>query len=453
VIVETLLASGFDEESASSRAALVHTAETAFQRAVPAGPRWRWFVPGRVEVFGKHTDYAGGRSLLAALPRGVAVVARERNDGSVRVMDARYGDLAIVDAARPDSPGRSLAAYVAVVVRRFSANFPGAPLGADIAMASDLPRAAGLSSSSALMVGIGAALIRRAGLDGREEWGLAIRSPLDLAGYFGCVENGLTYRNLAGGQGVGTEGGSEDHTAILSCRPGALSQFGFVPVRHLGDVQMPADWRFVIASSGVRADKAGSVRDRYNRASHAAQALLAIWNQSGAAEATSLAAALATSPDASDRLRAALARAEGAEFSPAELERRLQHFINEDGRVPRAADAFGTADLTALGALARASQLEAETLLGNQVPETSGLARAALDCGAFAASSFGAGFGGSVWAVVAASAAEAFGDRWLAAHRGRYPQVGRTEWFVARPSPAMVELTASGPPPGLPSHK
>ena len=39
-------------------------------------------------------------------------------------------------------------------------------------------------------------------------------------------------------------------------------------------------------------------------------------------------------------------------------------------------------------------------LLGNQVPETIALARAALAHGAFAACSFGAGFGGSVWALV-----------------------------------------------------
>ena len=48
-------------------------------------------MPGRIEVFGKHTDYAGGRSLLAAVPRGFAVAASPRNDGRVRVMDVRYG--------------------------------------------------------------------------------------------------------------------------------------------------------------------------------------------------------------------------------------------------------------------------------------------------------------------------------------------------------------------------
>ena len=33
----------------------------------------KWFVPGRLEVLGKHTDYAGGRSLLAAVDRGVTI--------------------------------------------------------------------------------------------------------------------------------------------------------------------------------------------------------------------------------------------------------------------------------------------------------------------------------------------------------------------------------------------
>jgi galactokinase len=45
---------------------------------------------GRIEIFGKHTDYAGGRSLLAAVPRGFAVVAGPRTDGIVAAVDARW---------------------------------------------------------------------------------------------------------------------------------------------------------------------------------------------------------------------------------------------------------------------------------------------------------------------------------------------------------------------------
>ena len=77
----------------------------------------------------------------------------------------------------------------------------------------------------------------------------------------------------------------------------------------LGEARMPADWTFVIASSGVQADKAGSVMDLYNRASNGARALLAIWNRRAAHPAVSLADALASAPDAVEQLTV-LARAQ-----------------------------------------------------------------------------------------------------------------------------------------------
>ncbi len=50
--------------------------------------------------------------------------------------------------------------------------------------------------------------------------------------------------------------------------------------------------------------------------------------------------------------------------------------------------------------MAERSQEAAERWLGNQIPETIALARLARHVGATAASAFGAGFGGSVWALV-----------------------------------------------------
>ncbi len=47
----------------------------------------RWYVPGRIEVLGKHTDYAGGRSLLCAAERGFCAVASPRDDATVRIAD------------------------------------------------------------------------------------------------------------------------------------------------------------------------------------------------------------------------------------------------------------------------------------------------------------------------------------------------------------------------------
>ena len=105
---------------------------------------------------------------------------------------------------------------------------------------------------------------------------------------------------------------------------------------------MPADWRFVVASSGVHADKAGTVRDRHNRASQAVERLLSIWNSTSESPAHSLAAALDSAPDAEERLRrnSRDESAASSQFSSDDLERRLSMFVRETARVPLAAAAF-----------------------------------------------------------------------------------------------------------------
>jgi len=346
-----------------------------------------------------------------------------------------------VDPSQP-APAhyRGLQRYVHVVAHRFFLNFPGCELGTNIAIASDLPRASGMSSSSALVVGVALALIERAGLRDREEWQRHLRRVHDLAWYLGCVENGLNFPGLPGSAGVGTHGGSEDHTAIVACQTDHVSLYRFVPVRPLGDTRMPADWTFVIASSGVQADKADSVKDRYNRASDGVRALHAIWNKHAAAPARSLADALGSSPDAIESLTSHLEPSPDGRFSVADLERRLQHFVRETARAPQAAAAFRDGDREALGALAGDSQREADELLGNQIPETILMATLAREHGAFASSSFGAGFGGSVWALVPAGDAAAFAARWIAAYEQAMPHLGAVAWFAARPGPAATEI-------------
>ena len=438
---EHLMRMGMDPLDAMSRASLMEGVERACCAAMPGPPEWRAFVPGRIEVFGKHTDYAGGRALLTAVPRGFAVAARARQDSCVRVVDARYGQIVEVDVAAEGARPKGFGAYVDVVARRLALNFPGASLGVDTVLASDLPRAAGVSSSSALVVGIAWAIIRRGRLQDRPEWRAHIGSLQDLAWYLGCVENGLDYPGLTGSSGVGTLGGSEDHTAILTCRAGFLSQYRFVPVTHLGDTPMPGHWTFVVASSGVQADKAGSVRDRYNRASLGTRALLDLWNARAAAPSPSLGAALSSEVGAMGQLEAWVSESGAAGFSPADLRDRLHHFAREDGRADRAAAAFAGADRDALRTLAAESQHEADHLLGNQVPETRSLVAAAVEAGAVGASSFGAGFGGSAWALVDALTAERFADEWIRAYRTREPTITDVEWFVARPGPALTELS------------
>ena len=413
-----------------------------------------WWVPGRLEVFGTHTDYAGGRTLVCAVPRGFAVVARARADGTVRVFDARRNQDVTLAPARSDggSTGQSPQGapavvpytgwrnYVHVVTRRLARNFDGAALGADIVIASDLPRASGMSSSSALVVAIATVLGRVAGLEDRTEWRDNIAGPRDIAGYYACIENGLSFGTLTGDAGVGTHGGSEDHAAIVTGRPGHLAAFAFVPMRTIDVVPVPGQWRFVLTPSGVAAQKTGPVRESYNRLAGGARVLLDLWNTGSPVMAPSLAAALRireglsesglTRSAASDRLRDLVRRSNVPDWTPDALERRLDHFIREDARIPDAIVAFRNPDPSELGRLALESQQDAETLLGNQIEETRALARTARGLGGFAARSFGAGFGGSVWALVERDRAESFARSW-------HPDA-----FVASAGPPLVELTA-----------
>lgn len=441
---------GVAEPDRARLAGLFGEAGAAFRHWFSGEPERMWWVPGRLEVFGKHTDYAGGRTLIGTVPRGFAFAASSRPDPVVRILDARSGERATFDTSRAAGPAggtsdrgdrgvQGWARYVEVILHRFLRNFPGATLGADIAFISDLPPASGVSSSSALTVGTAMAVARLNHLDDRPEWRVNVRSAIALAGYLACLENGLTFGSLEGGGGVGTHSGSEDHTAMLCCRPGRLSQYSFVPVEHIADAVMPQGWAFVVATSGVMAEKAGRAQTLYNRASLSARALLEIWNAHSEQE-VSLAAALRTGPEAESRLRDLIRQAPRGEWSIADLDRRLSHFLAEDGRVPEAMRGFAEANRARLSELAAASQDDADTLLQNQVDETNALAGLARQAGAFAACAFGAGFGGSVWALMDRGEAEDFGARWMRSYRARFVQHDRAAWFVARPSVSLIEI-------------
>jgi galactokinase len=432
---------GFETDDAAGRARLVLQAVQALTHLSDGPPpRWGWFVPGRIEIFGKHTDYAGGRSLLCTVPRGFAVVARPRDDQRIRVVDARWRQRTEIDLGAPPADVTGWSKYVAVVTRRLALDFPLAPLGADIALASDLPNSAGLSSSSALVVALSTVLIRRGDLEERAEWRRALPAPQDLAGYLGAVENGLTFKSFTSAPGVGTDGGSEDHTAILLCRAGQVSAYSYLPVVHHGDADMPADWRFVVLESGIQAAKAGAARDQYNRASRGTRAILSVWHSEFGGSHPHLSAALGADPAAVPAFSASLGSKRSEGFEGADLARRLAHFMAEDARVPAALEAFRRRDRAAVGNLASSSQRDAESLLGNQIPETIALVDLARESGAFAASSFGAGFGGSVWALVNAEAAPEVARRCAGAYAARFPSLPAMAPFTCRPGRATMQI-------------
>lgn len=385
-----------------------------------------WWTPGRLEVFGTHTDYAGGRTLVCAVPRGIAMIGRPRQDHRIVVTDAATLESIEADIYDP-VPFDGWRRYVSVTVARLARNFHGAVRGSEIVFQSTLPRASGMSSSSALVVAIASAVVNLSDLHSHPDWMANIRSPLDVAGYFACIENGRSFGHLAGDGGVGTHGGSEDHAAILTGRPSTVTAFRFAPMSRLDDVAVPDAWRFVIAPSDVRSEKTGGAQARYNRLADEVQVLLDLWNAHEPAM-PSLADALQTAPPAAERLRDLVYRSGQPPGSIESLVRRLSHVVREDAIIRPAVQAFQTGDAEALGRLSEQSQAIAESLLRNQVPETIQLARSARRLGAFAARSFGAGFGGSVWALIDAPAAVEFAAAW---HPGA---------FVMRPAPPHARL-------------
>jgi galactokinase len=404
-----LAEAGMPPSELPAKTQLFETAVSGLQRLAHRDPEAAWWVPGRLEVFGKHVDYAGGHSLVAPLPAGFIVVGARTSGDSIQILDARNDEL-VVDPDRT-TKGIGWQQYARVVASRLGRNFPGSRRGVAIAFASDLPRASGMSSSSALVVSVARALIRLWEIDRRSEWAVHVRTDEDLATLLACIENGSSFRDLRGDRGVGTQGGSEDHTAMILGRQGHLAYCTFVPLRRRDEIAVPADWTFVSAFSGVPASKTGAVRQRYNRLSRGVQTLVDLWNRHEP-RAVSLAAALESRPDAAERLLALIDASSVSSSSTAALAQRLEHFRIENALTQSAADAFRQADVQAVTDLAAASQSAADRLLGNQIDATRRLVERARARGAFAASAFGAGFGGSVWALTRAEEAARFTQEW-----------------------------------------
>ena len=380
--------------------------------------------------------------MLCAIERGFCVVASPRADHGMRVRNAHSREIVegTLDARTGGTAGH-WGNYPLTVARRVGANFAAPLVGIDMAFASDLPIAAGISSSSALVVATFLALSGANRLEARREYSQAIDAPEALAEYLGAVENGLDFRTLRGERGVGTFGGSEDHTAILCARRDALVQYSFCPVRHERTIGLPPEYEFVIATSGVIAEKTGAALESYNRLATLAYVACERWRQATGRSDATLGEAMRSSNGDAESLVSAMRGSGVGGFDDETLAERVRQFaIESEGIIPAAAEALATIHLTELGALVDRSMLNAERMLHNQIPETVFLTHRARELGAVAASAFGAGFGGSVWALVKRDNANALAARLFAEYRERFSQHADL---------AEVFVTQAGPPAAM----
>ena len=124
-------------------------------------------APGRVNLIGEHTDYNDGFVLPAALELATYAAIAPRDDRTLRIHSLLMDETVDfdLDEAEP-KPRKHWSDYVrgvAVVLERAGHRLAGA----DMVLGSDVPLGAGLSSSAALEVATGYALLTNSRPPGR----------------------------------------------------------------------------------------------------------------------------------------------------------------------------------------------------------------------------------------------------------------------------------------------
>ena len=381
-----------------------------FRRHFGRPPAWVVQAPGRVNLLGEHTDYNGLPVLPMAIDRSVVIAGTPRDDQRVHLCNTaaafapRQYDLSEHIPPYDDgdwgnyckAAAQGLMRYARTAVRR----------GADLLVDGNIPRGAGLSSSSALVVASALAL-------------LAVN------------DAEMPYQELAemlpaAERYVGTLSGGMDQATSLLARAGHALRIDFAPLR-VRNVPLPTGYSVVVCHSLVHAEKAGAAKQGYNlRVIECRLACRALERALGTSLPRSLralgdlsvlfpgrplldflsyltaqiperplhlsevAALIGTSPE---QLRGAcdITPDLGDQFT---LVRRVRHVLSEAERVNRAEHALQAADAVAFGQLMDASHGSCRDDYEVSCPALEELIRIAKEAGAVGARLTGAGFGG-----------------------------------------------------------
>ena len=314
-------------------------------------------APGRVNLIGEHIDYHGLPVLPIALRHSIRVHFHPRSDCKISVTSGAYGHreftwtAGLTPVARGDWENYLRAAAQAIAGKW------GVMNGIDATIDADLPAAAGLSSSSALIVAVTLSLLRANHREASFEELMQILPD--------------------GEQFVGTRGGGMDHAASLASREGCASLIEFVPLA-IHHIPIPADWAFLVANILHTAEKSGAVRERYNAVRTAGTEALRETGFASYAEAIQ--------GRTEEDLRALAA---AKHLPPPFL-----HVVTEASRVRHAVEAMHANDAGRFGRLLLESHASLRDRLQVSCPALDRLVDAAMASGAAGARLTGAGFGG-----------------------------------------------------------
>ncbi len=335
--------------------------------------------PGRVNLLGEHVDYNQGLVLPIAIDRFVRLSARPRvNDlVSIEALDLqqkvrfRLEDLN-QRVGSGEEPLPAWALYAAGVAWALKNNGLET-CGLDIALTSDLPIGAGLSSSAAVELAYGLA------------WQAACGWEMDrmrLALICQQAEN----------QYVGVQCGLMDQFA---CAHGVARHALFFDTRSLQwqPLPMPPATAVVIADSGIRRQLANS---GYNQRREECEQAVEILRESLPGIRALRDVNMEQLNTLEDRL-------------PAEIRSRARHVVAEIERVRQACVCLAQDDAVGFGKLMAESHASLRDLFAVSLPELDELVESALNLeGCLGAKLSGAGFGGCTVNLVRSDCAQNF---------------------------------------------
>ena len=144
-------------------------------------------APGRVNLIGEHTDYTGGLVLPFAIDARATLAVARNSDNVIRVVSAQrpgpVQEFSDADMEPHSAAARTWAGYLLGAV--WALRTAGYPVdGLDLALDSQVPSGAGLSSSAAVecVTVLGAAVVSGITLDPMEIATLAVRAENDFVG-------------------------------------------------------------------------------------------------------------------------------------------------------------------------------------------------------------------------------------------------------------------------------
>ena len=271
-------------------------------------------APGRVNLIGEHTDYNEGFVLPMAANLRTYVAAAPRTDDTLRVYSCNRQDEVVFRINAAELTSRGWLNYVYGVSRELSND--GHPLvGANVAIASEVPPGAGLSSSAALEISFGFALLRLSARD---------FDPLELA--FAAQRAEHRYVGTKSGlmDQLSSVFGRTDQALLIDCRTLELTP---IPMR-VGEVAV------VVCDSKKKHDLASSA---YNQRRTECEQAVEFLNKKR--------------PDIVTLRNVGIADLDLIEEMPEPFRRRSRHVITENDRTLQAAKALAAGEHQLLGNL------------------------------------------------------------------------------------------------------